>query len=536
VADGIGDLENEVWSQYCARQQIYIAREEGARMSFFNIILMRLFSSYDDDLRRWIFSVPQCLSIANLTSFTFVAYKDLDRLVPRRYAALCDHDITSRCDIHAWVILFLNKANFKPTKIRAIGGFAIDMDSRYVNDLSVLVSAVDTVELLAEDNRHLSLIKAICMNERPMLRSLTINGNDFTQSCISLLLESSVVGLETLHCPVPTGDSGRNHLVEFLSGQANMKELELVSSGPDHSELPVSDGNSCKSDQHWISAVGSLTMRPDFELFQVQWTMRCAGVTQCALIELLNLFLSAPASKPKKIAAYSFDVKICECYAHKAITPCMGDNSLEYKELTFNGNIDESLLDPILRCLSNFTLELKRLAFECYVLEDTSLFTAVFSNPTFAISEVRLWWVVLPVEFTSESGFHFLDALLSKPSLKVFEFSGLGDEDGELESIENELKMVTNALTKQASVGTLQSFIYDEFEASLYGIGGVEEFIRALLCLPQFLQLNFSLRYPSELADMANEFWIECANGRILKPPPPNCNNSLLEVMLGLKE
>jgi hypothetical protein len=277
-------------------------------------------------------------------------------------------------------------------------------------------------------------------------------------------------------------------------------------------------------------------MRPDFELFHVQWMMSCAGVTQCALIELLNLFLSAPASKPKKIAAYSFDVKICECYAHKAITPCMGDNSLEYKELTFNGNIDESLLDPILRCLSNFTLELKRLAFECYVLEDTSLFTAVFSNPTFAISEVRLWWVVLPVEFTSESGFHFLDALLSKPSLKVFEFSGLGDEDGELESIENELKMVTNALTKQASVGTLQSFIYDEFEASLYGIGGVEEFIRALLCLPQFLQLNFSLRYPSELADIGNEFWVDCANGRTLKPPPPNCSNSLLEVMLGLRE
>jgi hypothetical protein len=129
-----------------------------------------------------------------------------------------------------------------------------------------------------------------------------------------------------------------------------------------------------------------------------------------------------------------------------------------------------------------------------------------------------------------------LDALLSKPSLKVFEFSGLeGDDDG-LESIENELKMVANALTKQASVGTLQSFIYDEFEESLYGIGGIEEFVKALLCLPQFLQLNFSLRCPSELADMANEFWVECANGRTLKPPPPNCSNSLLEVMLGLGE
>jgi hypothetical protein len=36
----------------------------------------------------------------------------------------------------------------------------------------------------------------------------------------------------------------------------------------------------------------------------------------------------------------------------------------------------------------------------------------------------------------------------------------------------------------------------------------------------------------NELADMANEFWIECANGRTLKPPPPNCSNSLLEAML----
>ena len=96
--------------------------------------------------------------------------------------------------------------------------------------------------------------------------------------------------------------------------------------------------------------------------------------------------------------------------------------------------------------------------------------------------------------------------------------------------------MLANALTKQASVGTLESFIYDEFEASLYGIDGDEGFVRALLCLPQFLQLNFSLRYPSELADMANELWLECANGRTLKPPPPNCTNSLLEVMLGIRE
>ena len=438
VADGIGDLENEVWQQHCTRQPIFVENKLGPRKSFFKAVLLRLFSSYDDDLRQWLFSVPKCLSITNLRSFTSFTYKNLDRLVPHRYAALCDSDIKSRCDIHAWVILFLNKAGFKPTYIRANGGFAIDMNSCYMSDLSVLVSAVDTVELLAEDNHLLSLIEAICMNERPMLRSLTVSGNDFTQTCMSVLLESSsVVGLEKLHCTLPTGGSGHSRLVEFLSGQANMKELELISRGIDHSEPP--DGNSCKRDQRWVSCVGNLLMRPDFELCQVQWTMNCAGVTQCAFTELMNLFLSAPVSKPKKIKAYSFDVEICECYAHKAVTPCIvSDNSLEYKEALFGGTIDQSLLDPILMCLSNFTIQLKRLAFDCYILEDTSLFTAVFSNPTFAVSEVRLWYVVLPVDFTSKSDFHFLDALLSKSSLKVFEFSGLGDEEGELESIENE--------------------------------------------------------------------------------------------------
>ena len=538
VADGIGDLESEVWQQYCARQRLYVESGLGPRKSFFEAILSRLFSSCDDDLRRWLFSVPECLSIADLTSFTSVTYKDLARLVPHRYAALCDPDIKSRCDIHAWVILFLNKAGFKPTNIRANGGFAIDTNSRYMSDLSVLVSAVDTVELLAEDNRLLSLIKAICMNERPMLRSLTVSGNDFTQMCMSVLLESSsVIGLEKLHCTLPTGGSGHSHLVEFLSGQANMKELELINGGIKHSE--ASDGNFCKRDQQWVSCVGNLLMRPDFELCQVQWTMNCAGVTQCAFTELMNFFLSAPASKQKKIDTNSFNVKICECYAHKAVTPCIvGDNSLEYKEAIFGGGFDydQFLLDPILMCLSNFTIQLKRLDIQCYFLEDTSLFTAVFSNPSFAVSEVCIWHVVLPIKFTSESDFHFLDALLSKPSLKIFEFSGLEDEEGRLESLENELKMVTNALIKQASVGTLESFIYDEFEASLQGISGDKEFVRAILCLPQFLQLNFSLRYPSELADMANEFWVECANGRTLKPPPPNCSNCLLEVMLGLTE
>ena len=267
---------------------------------------------------------------------------------------------------------------------------------------------------------------------------------------------------------------------------------------------------------------------------QVQWKIKCA-MTQCAFTELMNLFLSASASKQKKIdVAHSFTVKICDCYAHKAVTPCtISDNSLEYKEATFCGSWFESLLDPILMCFSNFTIQLKRLAFDCYILKDTSLFTAVFSKPTFTVSEVRIWNVVLPIKFTSESDFHFLDALLSKPSLKVFEFSGLEDEEYAQETVENELKMVTNALIKQASVGTLESFIYDEFEESLYGYSGDEEFVRSILCLPQFLRLNFSLRYPRELADMANKCWVECANGRALKPPPPNC---LLEVMLGLRE
>ena len=311
----------------------------------------------------------------------------------------------------------MNKAGFKPTYIRANGGFAIDMNSRYMSDLSVLVSAVDTIELLAEDNHLLSLIKAICMNERPILRSLTVSGNDFTQTCMSVLLESSsVIGLEKLHCTLPTGGSGHSRLVEFLSGQANMKELELISRGIDRSE-PSGD-NSCKRDQQWMSCVGNLLMRPDFEHCQVQWKIKCA-MTQCAFTELMNLFLSASASKQKKIdVAHSFTVKICDCYAHKAVTPCtISDNSLEYKEATFCGSWFESLLDPILMCFSNFTIQLKRLAFDCYILKDTSLFTAVFSKPTFTVSEVRIWNVVLPIKFTSESDFHFLDALLSKPSL-----------------------------------------------------------------------------------------------------------------------
>ena len=405
-----------------------------------------------------------------------------------------------------------------------------------MSDLSVLVSAVDTIELLGEDDQFLTLIKAVCMNERPKLRSLILHtrGSDsFIQMCISLLLEASIVSLESLYCPAPISDSARSCLIEFLSGQANMKELELVSRSADYG---IPDGNTCERDQRWVSCIGNLIMRPDFELFKVHVNMYSNDITQCAFTILLKLFLSAPASKQKKIWASKFDFQPCECNAQKAVTPCkVGSNSLEYKEAGFGGDDEVSMFDPIFKCLSNFETQLKRLEFEGYILEDIKLFSDVFSSSTFAVREVHLYYIEFP-KLTSEPDFHCLDGLLSKPCLKVFELSGIRGNRDDLDDLENELKMLANALTKQASVGTLESFIYDEFEASLYGIDGDEGFVRALLCLPQFLQLNFSLRYPSELADMANELWLECANGRTLKPPPPNCTNSLLEVMFGIRE
>ena len=130
----------------------------------------------------------------------------------------------------------------------------------------------------------------------------------------------------------------------------------------------------------------------------------------------------------------------------------------------------------------------------------------MFSGFTFAVHEVHLYYVEFP-KFVSESDFHCLDELLSNPNLKIFKFSGINSDDADLEDIENELKVVINALTKQASVGTLDSFINDVFENTFNGTKGVEEFVRAVLCLPQFLQLNLSLYNPSELADMANELW-----------------------------
>ena len=55
----------------------------------------RLFGSIDKWLLEMLFSVPKCLGLADLTSFMSVACDSLDRLVPRRYAPLFDHNITS---------------------------------------------------------------------------------------------------------------------------------------------------------------------------------------------------------------------------------------------------------------------------------------------------------------------------------------------------------------------------------------------------------------------------------------------------------
>ena len=538
VADGIGDLESEVWKQSCVCQSYYDKNLQMSlgpltRQPLLDSVSRYLFRPVDGgkNIRKWLFSVSKCLGISDLTSFTSVACDDLDRLVPRHYAALFDHSITTQSEFHARVVTALNKASFKPAKIDASGGFSIDMNSRYMNDLSVLLSAVDTVELPEGESQPLSIIKAICMSESPMLRSLAVLGDDFTQRCVSLLLEASVVSLEKLYCTVPTSDSGRGHLIEFLSSQANMKELYLFTNSNDYE---LSDGNSCKRNQHWVSCMGKLMMQPEFEHFQVQLDMNSsrAGVTQCAVFALLNLFLSAPASMPRKIIGTYFNVESCECYSHKEVRPSIvGNNSLEYKEMTFCGNTDESVLDPILKCLSNFEVQLKYLSFGNYALKDVSSLSSLFSVSTFTVREVSLYYVEFP-GLTSESDFHCLDGLLSKPSLKIFEFTGIGGDD-----FEHELTLVSNALTIQATVGTLESFIYEDFEESLYGLDldGVQEFVRALLCLPQFLQLNLTFPFPSGLADLANELWVECANGRTLRPPPPNCKNSLLETMLGLQ-
>ena len=58
MADGIGDLESEVWQQHCVRQPIFVDNKLGPRKSFFKVILLRLFSSYDDDLRKRLSPFP----------------------------------------------------------------------------------------------------------------------------------------------------------------------------------------------------------------------------------------------------------------------------------------------------------------------------------------------------------------------------------------------------------------------------------------------------------------------------------------------
>ena len=418
VADGIGDFKTRyAWKQSSLCKHY----KQEPRQSFFSTACLVLFSSYYEQLFEMLFSVPECLGIANLTSFTSVACNDLDRLVPHRYAALFDRNVTSLCDFHARVITLLNKAGFKPTKIHTNGGFAIDANSQYLSDLSILVSSVETVELIVqEDQATLSIIKAICMNKNAKLRSFTTYDREFTQKCVSLILEASIIGLERLRCPIPVNDcSGCKCLEEFLCSQTNIKELGLLF-GADYK---IPDDEYCKHDQWLLSCAGSLFLRPNFEHF----LMIKPQMTLCALTVLLNSFLLAPASKQKKVVADGFDVEICSCHAQKAVMPLkVGSNSLEYKEVSFTGDYaqDYSGLDPLFKCLSNFEIQLKRLVFENYTLEDINLFTAVFSSSTFAVREVRLWWVEFPT-LSSESDFHILDELLSKPCLKDFEFSGI---------------------------------------------------------------------------------------------------------------
>ena len=180
VADRISDLENKVWKQGSLCERLY---GQTSRQSFFSAACSTLFSSQDKQLLEMLFSVPKCLGIADLMSFTSVVCDDVDRLVPHRYAALFDRNITSQCEFHVRVIILLNKACFKPTEIQTRGGFAIDINSRYVCEISILVSSVDTVNLFVQgDQTTLSIIKAICMNESPKLCSLTITDGEFAQS------------------------------------------------------------------------------------------------------------------------------------------------------------------------------------------------------------------------------------------------------------------------------------------------------------------------------------------------------------------
>ena len=261
VADGIGDFENKVWKQSSLCKHY----KQEPRQSFFSTACSTLFSSLDTQLLEMVFSVPMCLGIADLTSFTSVACNDLDRLVPQRYAALFDRNITSRCEVYAQVIILLNKAGFKPTEIHTRGGFAIDVSSRYVSELSILVSCVETVKLVVKgDQTSLSIPKAICMNERPKLRYLTIADGEFAQKCVSLILETSIIDLESLHCSIPVNDSGLKRLGEFLSGQTNMKKLEFFGD-----DFKVPNDDHCARDQSLLSCVGNLFLRPHFENFKV---------------------------------------------------------------------------------------------------------------------------------------------------------------------------------------------------------------------------------------------------------------------------
>ena len=258
------------------------------------------------------------MNLTDLTSFTSVACdSDLGRLVPLRYNALFDHNLMSLSELFVRVITVFNKASFKPTNIRSFGldRFAIDINSQYINDLSVVLSAIDTAELENSQTTP-AIIKAICMNEKPALRSLTVRGGYFPQVCISLLLEASVISLESLFCRMPVSDDDGTLLTELLSSQTNFKQLVFYDADTEECQLP--DGNYCSCDQSMVSCAGNLFVQPDFELFRIHLSMR---MSQCAFIVLLNLFLSAPANMKKEVKAYDFEVKICECNVPNEVMP-----------------------------------------------------------------------------------------------------------------------------------------------------------------------------------------------------------------------
>ena len=151
VADRISDLENKVWKQGSLCERLY---GQTSRQSFFSAACSTLFSSQDKQLLEMLFSVPKCLGIADLMSFTSVVCDDVDRLVPHRYAALFDRNITSQCEFHVRVIILLNKAclslqRFKP----GVDLPLISTADTYVKFQSLLVLLIQSISLYREIRR-----------------------------------------------------------------------------------------------------------------------------------------------------------------------------------------------------------------------------------------------------------------------------------------------------------------------------------------------------------------------------------------------